>query len=114
MAQKCKGCVLVGIGVVLGLAVLVGYPGTTSGEGFLGERADFPSYYPEKFNGIGRIDRIARDEIVISDSLYKLSPYATYATPTRKTVPRTWLDVGNLVGFITNEKNEIISLWLVK
>jgi hypothetical protein len=114
MALKCKGCVLVGIGVVLGFIMLTFYSGITSGEGFLGERADFPSYYPEKFNGIGRIDRIARDEIVISDSLYKLSPYAKYATPKRKTVQRTRLGIGNLVGFVTNEKNEIASLWLIE
>jgi hypothetical protein len=114
MALKCKRCLLVGIGLVLSLAVLVAYSGTIYGEQFLGERTHFPAYYPEKFDGIGCIDRIARDEIVISDSLFRLSPWATYATSTRKTVPRTWLDVGNLVGFITNEKNEIISLWLLK
>ena len=114
MALKWKGCVLVGIGVVLVFIMLAFYSGITSGEGFLGERTNFPSYYPEKFNGIGRIDRIARDEIVISDSLYKLSPYAKYATPTRKTVPRARLDAGDLVGFITNANDEIVSLWLIE
>ena len=114
MALECRRCVLLGIGLVLGLVVLAAYSGTIYGEGFLGERADFPSYYPERFDGIGRIDRIARDEIVISDSLYKLSPYATYATPKRKTAQRTRLDIGNLVGFVANEKNEIVSLWLIE
>jgi hypothetical protein len=114
MASKYKRHVLVGIGLVLGLVVLAAYSGTTYGEGFLGERTRFPTYYPEKFDGIGRIDRIARDEIVISDSLYKLSPYATYATPKRKTAQRTRLDIGNLVGFVANEKNEIVSLWLIE
>jgi hypothetical protein len=114
MAVGCRRCVLLGIGLVLGFIVLASYSGTTYGEGFLGERADFPSYYPEKFDGIGRVDRIARDEIVISDSLYDLSPHATYATPTRKTVPRTRLDVGSMVGFVTNEKKQIVSLWLIE
>ena len=44
----------------------------------------FPDYYPEKFNAIGNIDRIAEDEIVIGDTLYRLSPNATYHTPTIK------------------------------
>jgi len=114
MASKYKRHVLVGIWLALGLVVLASYPSTTYAEQFLGERANLPTYYPEKFDGIGRIDRIARDEIVISDSLYDLSPHATYATPTRKTVPRTRLDVGNMVGFVTNEKKQIVSLWLIE
>ena len=114
MAPGTKRSALVVIALVMSLAILASYSSTFCAEQFLGERTHFPSYYPEKFDGIGRIDRIARDEIVISDSLYKLSPNATYATPRRKTAPRTRLDIGNLVGFVANERNEIVSLWLIE
>ena len=33
-----------------------------------------PEYYPDRFNGTGRINRIAMDEVVIDDSLYRFSP----------------------------------------
>jgi len=33
----------------------------------------FPEYYPGNFDGAGRIDRIAADEVVINDVLFKLS-----------------------------------------
>jgi hypothetical protein len=71
-----------------------------------------PEYYPNRFDGTGRINRIAMDEVVIDDLLYRLSPYAEYATPTDRHALRAWFQVGNRVGYITNEKHEIISLWL--
>ena len=73
-----------------------------------------PEYYPDRFSGTGRINRIAMDEVVIDDSLYRLSPYAEYATPTDRHALRAWFQVGNRVGYITNEKHEIISLWLIE
>jgi hypothetical protein len=73
-----------------------------------------PEYYPVRFNGTGRINRIAMDEVVIDDLLYRLSPYAEYATPTDRHALRAWFQVGNRVGYITNEKHEIISLWLIE
>jgi len=54
------------------------------------------------------------DEVVIDDLLYRLSPYAEYATPTDRHALRAWFQVGNRVGYITNEKHEIISLWLIE
>ena len=73
-----------------------------------------PEYYPDRFDGTGRINRIAMDEIVIDDSLYRFSPYAEYATPTDRHALRAWFNVGNRVGYVTNEKHEIISLWLIE
>jgi hypothetical protein len=73
-----------------------------------------PEYYPDRFDGTGRINRIAMDEVVIDDSLYRLSPYAEYATPTDRHALRAWFQVGNRVGYMTNEKHEIISLWLIE
>jgi len=73
-----------------------------------------PEYYPESFDGTGRINRIALDEVVIDDSLYRFSPYAEYGTPTDRHALRAWFQVGNRVGYVTNENHEIISLWLIE
>lgn len=78
-------------------------------EGFV-----LPEYYPDRFDGTGRINRIAMDEVVIDDSLYRFSPYAEYATPTDRHALRAWFQVGNRVGYVTNERHEIISLWLLE
>ena len=80
-----------------------------------GEKARaLPQHYPDKFDGTGRIDRITVDQIVINDTLYRLSPNAEFATPTRKHAWRSSFRVGNRVGYITNEKREIISLCLIE
>ena len=73
-----------------------------------------PHYYPDKFDGTGRVGRITVDEIVIDDFLYRLSPNAGYATPTREHALRAWFGVGNRVGYVTNPRHEIISLWLIE
>ena len=74
----------------------------------------FPDYYPEKFNTIGNIDRIAENEIVIGDTLYRLSPHTTYHTPTTRDASKVLFPVGSLVGFITTSKREVTSLWLIE
>ena len=73
-----------------------------------------PEYYPDRFDGSGRINRIAVDEVVIDDSLYRFSPYAEYATPTDRDALQASFNVGNRVGYLTNEKGEITSLWLLE
>lgn len=73
-----------------------------------------PEYYPDTFDGSGQINRIAVDEVVIDDSLYRFSPYAEYATPTDRNASQAWFNVGNRVGYLTNEKGEITSLWLLE
>jgi hypothetical protein len=57
------------IAVCVGLAIFlvsITFPVVVSYAGEYG----FPEYYPGSFNGSGRIDRIATDEVVISDSLF--------------------------------------------
>jgi len=73
-----------------------------------------PKHYPDKFDGTGRIDRIAKDEIVINDCWYGLSPFVEFATPNRKHASRSGFRAGDFVGYIINSKKEIISLWLLK
>jgi hypothetical protein len=74
----------------------------------------YPDYYPDKFNAIGKIDRIAENEIVINDTLYRLSPNVTCYTPTSKYVSKALFSVGNRVGVEIASKNEVMSLWLLE
>ena len=109
-----KSTLLITIGLAL-LFLSLGQPSTAicaERQAVTGQAV--PEYYPERFDGTGRIGRITMDEIVINDSLYRLSPNAEFATPTRQHALRAWLQVGNLVGYVTNAKHEIISLWLIE
>ncbi len=96
---------------LLGLIFLFFLAGVSYGQA---PEQKFPDYYPDTFNAIGNIDRIAEDEIVIGDTLYRLSPHATYHTPTIKDASKVLFPVGSLVGFITTSKREVTSLWLIE
>jgi hypothetical protein len=73
-----------------------------------------PKDYPDGFNGWGRIDRIGKDRVVIDDTVLRLSPSVVYRTPTNRYATSAYFKPGHLVGFMTNQSNEIISLWLIK
>jgi hypothetical protein len=73
-----------------------------------------PKHYPDGFDGVGYINRIGEDEIVIDDSFHKLSPFVRYATPTRRNALRSQFRAGDFVGYIKNSKHEIESLWVLK
>jgi hypothetical protein len=109
-----KSTLLITIGLAL-LFLSLGQPLT----GMCAERQGktgraLPEYYPDKFNGTGRIDRITVDQIVVDDILYRLSRNAEFSTPTTKHASRSSFRIGNRVGYITNENSEIISLWLIE
>lgn len=109
-----KSTLLITIGLAL-LFLSLGQPLTAICAERQGETGwAVPEYYPDRFDGTGRIGRITMDEIVINDSLYRLSPNAEFATPTRKHALRAWFHVGNRVGYVTNTRHEIISLWLIE
>ena len=44
------------------------------------EEIVYPKHYPNKFNGMGHIDRISRNEIVIDDSLFTIPPSPEFAS----------------------------------
>jgi hypothetical protein len=73
-----------------------------------------PAHYPNGFNGYGRIDAIDRDLVVIDDAAYRLSPTVTYSTPEFPNALIIDFPPGALAGFLTNGRNEIISLWLIE
>ena len=73
-----------------------------------------PKHYPDGFDGMGYIDRIGKDEIVINDcSYYRFSPFVQFSTPTRKRASRSQFRPGDLVGYIANQKKQIEALYLL-
>jgi hypothetical protein len=111
LGQKGHILIRVGLGLVLILALLAGVGNTRSNSE---EGVGLPKHYPDQFSGFGRIDRIASDEIVIDDLLYRLASSVTYHTPTRTNASRSWFRTGNLVGFVLNLEQEIILLCLIQ
>lgn len=78
------------------------------------EEIVYPKHYPNKFNGMGHIDRISRNEIVIDDSLFRLSPHVTYSTRGKRHASRAWIKVGSYIGFKADFDHEITSIWLIR
>ena len=76
----------------------------------------YPKHYPQRFDGMGRIDRLSRNEIVIDDSHFRLSPRVTFSTKVKEHASRAWLKVGSYIGYKADSKNkhEIISIWLIE
>ncbi|MCP4629395.1 MAG: hypothetical protein GY850_38705 [bacterium] len=77
-----------------------------------GERPVHPRY-PRLFDIVGQIDRIAADEAVIDDSLYRLSPAVAYHTPNHRNTLQSWLQVGDVVGCLIDSNGEIKSIWRI-
>ena len=98
-------------GLILGFVFLFFLAGVSHGQDSVRK---FPDYYPDKFTTIGNIDRIAEDEIVIGDTLYRLSPSATYHTLTNRDASKALFSVGSRLGVQTNPKHEVTSLWLIE
>lgn len=73
-----------------------------------------PADYPNGFDGFGRLDDLDDYRAVIQDSLIKVAPSATYHTPTNMHSTAADFEIGDLVGYLTNNEGEIISLWLIE
>ena len=72
-----------------------------------------PPGYPGGFDGFGKIDRIAPDEVVIEDRLWPLAVHVEYNTPQeRNTTPGLFVP-GKLVGFLLDSQGRITSLWML-
>ncbi|CAB1079017.1 hypothetical protein JY97_10475 [Alkalispirochaeta odontotermitis] len=85
-----------------------------AGEHKIKSEWDLPDHYPAVFDGYGYINRIAAEEVVIDDSLLRLSPATTYATLNSVLAVNDDFRDGDLVGYLSNSGQEIISLWLIK
>ena len=70
--------------------------------------------YPGAFDNVGRVDRIADDEVVISDSIFQLSPAVSYHTPDNSRASRSDFHTGDYVGCLINASGEVESIWLIR
>jgi hypothetical protein len=69
--------------------------------------------YPRLFDNIGTIDRLAAGEVVIDDSLYRISNSATYHVPGPYDVSRSRFKAGDSVGCLITADGEIESIWFI-
>ena len=72
-----------------------------------------PENYPGWFHGWGRIGYFEGNECVINDMDYRVSPRATFHTPDDNYASRYIFTTGKMVGFIFDDNDEIISMWLI-
>ena len=80
-----------------------------------GENAfKLPDFYPESFSGYGCIDSINGDGVVIDDRLMRFSLAATFHTPKMPNASLQRFESGYLAGYISNDDNEIESLWYIQ
>lgn len=70
--------------------------------------------YPKAFNGRGILDEIQKENLVISDSLYKMDDDMSFNIPGQNDVSDTFFEKGQAVAFVLNENGEIVSLWKLK
>ena len=73
-----------------------------------------PEHYPAGFDGYGYINRIAAEEVVIDDSLLRISPAITYTTLISLMAVSDDFTDGDLVGYLTDTEQAIVSLWLIE
>lgn len=115
MSRLWKGYIVVGLGLMLALAMLVceipNNSEAASAKDILNQEISYPDYFPKRFDGRGCIDRIDKNEIVISDSLYNLSKRIKCGTLKKPRIKRSHLLEGDIVGFVTNDEGVIVSLW---
>jgi len=108
-AKKTHACLKIGLVLLLAGILLPAALGSARQD-----TTTMPHYYPSAFSGLGCIDRLGPQEVVIDDRLYKLCPEVSFNTPKMKNASRCWFHSGSLVGFVANSNNEIVSLWYIR
>ena len=108
--------VMAGIALALLVAGICIPAGAVAGERKIKGEWILPENYPAGFDGYGYINRLAAEgqEVVIDESLFRLSPAVTYTTLNSVMASSEDFSDGDLVGYLTNSEQEIISLWLIK
>ena len=71
------------------------------------EEWQVPGFYPRGFDGYGIIERISGDEVVISDTRFKLSPQVQYNTLRQKNTSDHNFSTGSQAAFLLNYDREI-------
>jgi len=102
----------------IALALIVGGiclpAGVSAGERKIRGEWILPDNYPQGFDGYGYINRIAVEEVVIDEALHRVSPAIIYATPNNIMAKIGDFNDGDLVGYLTNSEQVIVSLWLIE
>ncbi len=73
-----------------------------------------PKHYPDGFDGWGRLDSLGAAEVVIDDQVMTLAPDIKYHTPQEMDASPAFFPPGCMVGYMVNNKEEVISLWLIE
>jgi hypothetical protein len=73
-----------------------------------------PPHYPDGFDGYGCLMTIDKTSVVIDDSKKLLSVELTYHTPDGNNMPIEHISPNSLVGYMINDKNQVVSIWFVR
>jgi hypothetical protein len=106
--------IVAGIALALIIAGICIPAGVCAGERKIRGEWILPENYPDGFDGYGYINRIAADEVVIDEALHRVSPAIIYATPNNIMAKMGDFTEGDLVGYLTNSEQVIVSLWLIE
>ena len=120
--------ILAGILSVSILAVVAPFSGMSLGETPRGEKnlpkyypgqryaTDFlqPDHYPKHFDGVGQLDEMREDSIIINDTGIPLAEDVTFHVPesTRPVSSKRFIP-GVRVGYIVGKDQKIEALWLL-
>jgi len=106
--------IIAGMALALIVAGICLPAGVSAGEGKVRGEWILPENYPAGFDGYGYINRIAADEVVIDEALFRVSPAIIYATPNSIMAKIGDFTDGDLVGYLTDSEQVIVSLWLIE
>jgi len=113
MSGLLKNAVILGLILALSLCIcgVAVQSDASPAQGIDTQRMSLPDYYPKWLDGSGHIDRIGEEDIVIDDHHFLFAKRVRCATLKNPHVKKSRLSEGALVGFVTNDKGEIVSLW---
>jgi hypothetical protein len=86
----------------------VSYPGQSYKVDFI-----IFDHYPDRFDGIGRLDELREDAVIIEDSMINLAPNVKFRGPKKGSASKNLFKPGQRVGYIVGTNKEIVSLWLL-
>jgi hypothetical protein len=102
-----------GLAMVFMLSAIPGDYSYAKGR-FMREEWKVPKFYPQGFDGYGKIDTISKDGVVIADTFWKFSRQIQFATPRDSNAGIRSFRVGDTVAYLLDENREIISLWYIE
>ncbi len=87
--------------------------GNDAGISFMDEKPLYPGY-PVMFDILGKIYRVSESEIVINDTLLKLTRTTLFVTPYTKNAGISRFQKGDIAGIKLGKNRQVISIWLIK